>query len=169
MKTNVSHANKMLRAAVAALTLTILPLLNSCDAVWGTSLDYSTDGYGGGVNLGLYSPIYNGYNGPYWWNGPGYIPSWGYLPSPPPVRPGITVRPPIGASGNVRPPQRPSVTPPANSNPSTGTRPGINPSWNTNPGIQLPGNNAKPGEGFMPSKPANSGSSTGTGLRPGRH
>lgn len=35
MKTNVSHANKMLRAAAAALTLTILPLLNSCDAVWG--------------------------------------------------------------------------------------------------------------------------------------
>ncbi|MCM1483662.1 MAG: hypothetical protein NC043_04945 [Muribaculaceae bacterium] len=161
-----SLAGILRRVSAALIPVAAAAGLASCDAVWGTSLDYSTDGYGNGLNVGL--NLYPGsvYNGPYWWNSPGYIPGWSYSPAIAPVRPGISVRPPAwggGATGNVRPPQQSNRPVPLPDN-----KPVISPNWNTNPGIQLPGNGAKPGEGFIQSKPTAPGSSGGSGMRPGR-
>lgn len=168
MKQKALDIRTRLGKATATLALTaVMTCIASCDAMWGTSVDYSPDPYdGSGLSIGMNlfpGTYYNGpyYSGPYWWDTPGYIPSYG--PAFPPVRPGVTVRPPSwgGSTGNVRPPQRP-----AGNKPAAGdlTKPGIPPSWNTNPGIQLP---SKPTP--EPSKPSVPSAPGGSGMRPGRH
>lgn len=170
MLVGMMRRRKLLYVGVV-MALGVVTAVQACDALWGTSVDYSPTP-GATISVGVSTPTNVGLS-PYYW-GPGWYPASGWYPGsgwyptagwyPGSVRPGVNGPGwgvPNTPTGNVRPPQRPGVS----VSPGGGNQGGL--------GNTRPGNSVVPPAGTVPdigaSEPGVVMPPSGSGMRPGRH